>query len=79
MEGFMENVYNRLIEEIPNSKKYKWIPIVFSFGGCFAYVFSVLYKRYCVKCVLIDNPPYFTINQQFERLRKIYSNKNFAN
>ncbi len=45
----MENVYNRLIEEIPNSKKYKWIPIgihFYFFGGCFDYVFSFLCKMY---------------------------------
>lgn len=69
MEGFMEDVYNKLIEEIPNAKKYKWIPIGFSFGGCFAYVFSVLYKKYCAKCILIDNPPYFTMKANKERIR----------
>jgi len=69
MEGFMEDVYNRLMGEIPNAKKYKWIPIGFSFGGCFAYVFSVLYKKYCEKCILIDNPPYFTMKANKERIR----------
>ena len=57
----MEDVHNTLIKDISNAKKYKWIPIGFSFGGCFAYVFSVLYKKYCEKCILIDNPPYFTM------------------
>ena len=74
MEGFMEDVYNKLIEEIPNAKKYKWIPIGFSFGGCFAYVFSVLYKKFCVKCFLIDNPPYFTMKNNKSRIRAIEKN-----
>jgi len=74
MEGFIEDVYNKLIEEIPNVKKYKWIPIGFSFGGCFAYVFSFLYKKYCDKCVLIDNPPYFTMKANKARIRAIEKN-----
>lgn len=74
MEGFMEDVYNTLIKDISNAKKYKWIPIGFSFGGCFAYVFSVLYKKYCEKCILIDNPPYFTMKNNKARIQAIEKN-----
>ncbi len=74
MEGFIEDVHNTLIKDIPNAKKYKWIPIGFSFGGCFAYVFSVLYKKYCEKCILIDNPPYMTMKNNKERIQAIEKN-----
>jgi len=74
MEGFMVDVYNKLIKEIPNAKKYKWIPIGFIFGCCFAYVFSFLYKKYCEKCVLIDNPPYMTMKANKARIRAIEKN-----
>ena len=74
MEGFMDDVFTELIKNIPDYKKYKWIPIGFSFGGCFAYVFSILYKKYCEKCILIDNPPYFSFKNNKERIKAIEKN-----
>ena len=61
MDGFIKDVYFNLIKKIPNAHSFTWIPIGESFGGCFALTFSILFKKECSCCVLLDNPSYFTL------------------
>ena len=61
MDGFIKDVYLNLIKQIPNAHNFTWIPIGESFGGCFALTFSILFKKECSCCVLLDNPSYFTL------------------
>ena len=69
MEGFMDDVYCNLIKQIPNARNFRWIPIGESFGGCFALVFSILFKKNCSYCVLLDNPAYFTLKNNKYRIK----------
>jgi carboxypeptidase C (cathepsin A) len=88
MEGFMDDVHSNLIKQIPNARDFRWIPIGESFGGCFALTFSILFKNQCNCCVLLDNPPYFTLKNNKHRIAmteqmmgskfKILSEKNFT-
>ncbi len=73
-KGFMKDVYFSLLQEIPNAFDFDWIPIGFSFGGILAYIFAILYKKYCKYCVLIDNPPYFTMKSNIYRIKMIEKN-----
>ena len=61
MDGFIKDVYLNLIKQIPNAHSFTWIPIGESFGGCLALTFSILFKKQCSCCVLLDNPSYFTL------------------
>ena len=58
-----------MIKAIPNAHKYKWIPIGESFGGCFALVFSTIYKDNCSSCILLDNPQLFTLKNNKYRIK----------
>ena len=78
MDGFIQDVITTLTKKIPNLFEYIWIPIGESFGGCFALTFAILYKKYCNCCVLLDNPPYFTIKNNQYRIKmteKMLGNK----
>lgn len=61
MDGFVKDVYLNLLKQIPNAHSFTWIPIGESFGGCLALTFSILFKKECSCCVLLDNPSYFTL------------------
>jgi len=61
MDGFVKDVYLNLLKQIPNANSFTWIPIGESFGGCLALTFSILFKKECSCCVLLDNPSYFTL------------------
>lgn len=69
MDGFIDDVYYNLIKQIPDAHNFKWIPIGESFGGCFALVFSILYKKICSCCVLLDNPACFTLKNNKYRIK----------
>jgi len=69
MDGFIKDVYLNLIKQIPNAHSFTWIPIGESFGGCFALTFSIFFKKQCNCCVLLDNPPYFTLNNNKNRIK----------
>ena len=71
MEGFIDDVYQNLIKEIPNAHSFIWIPIGQSFGGCLALTFSTFFKTQCNCCILLDNPPYFTIKNNKHRMKMI--------
>jgi len=69
MDGFIKDVYSNLIKQIPNAHSFAWIPIGESFGGCFALTFSIVFKKQCKCCVLLDNPPYFTLKNNKNRIK----------
>jgi hypothetical protein len=69
MDGFIKDVYYNLIKQIPNAHSFRWIPIGESFGGCFALTFSILFKKQCSCCVLLDNPPCFTLKNNKYRIK----------
>ncbi len=69
MDGFIKDVYLNLIKKIPNANSFRWIPIGESFGGCFALTFSILFKKQCHCCVLLDNPACFTLKNNKHRIK----------
>jgi hypothetical protein len=87
METFIKNAYEEILYKFPKANSYELIPIGFSFGGLFALAFSKIYKRYCKYCVLLDNPHYFTLKNNKNRIKytkkmlgdrfKILSNNKF--
>ncbi len=74
MNGFMKDVYQTLNIEIEKANEYEWIPIGESFGGIFAIVFCIIYKKYCKYCITIDNHPYFTLKNNKYRIKMIEKN-----
>ena len=71
MDDFIKDVYLDLIKKIPNAHNFRWIPIGESFGGCFALTFSILFKKHCECCVLLDNPHCFTLKNNKYRIKMI--------
>ena len=69
MDGFIDDVYNNLIKQIPNAHNFRWIPVGESFGGCLALVFSVLFRKKCSCCVLLDNAPILTLKNNKKRIK----------
>ena len=69
MDGFIKDVYVNLMKKIPNAHSFTWIPIGERFGGCFALTFSILFKKQCSCCVLLDNAPCFTLKSNKYRIK----------
>ena len=69
MESFIKNTYKELLYKFPQAKNYEWIPVGFSFGGLFAMAFSKIYKKQCKYCVLLDNPHYFSLKNNKNRIK----------
>jgi hypothetical protein len=78
INGFIDDIYYNLIKQIPDAKNFIWIPIGESFGGCLALIFSLFFIKKCNCCVLLDNPPYFTLKNNKHRIKmteKMMGNK----